>query len=320
MSAPRFWYAGGPASVALAPLGGLWAAGAALRAAFGRPARAPVPVVCVGNLVIGGAGKTPVAISLAHRLPGAHFLSRGHGGNAVGPVQVDPERHDHRQVGDEPLLLARVAPCWVARDRVAGARVAAQHGATCVIMDDGYQDPSLAKDISLLVVDGHVGFGSGRCVPAGPLREPVGRGLMRAQAVVLLGKDRTGVARRLGELPVLRGRLEAESEAGALDGHRVLAFAGIGRPGKFFHTLEACGAKLVERRAFPDHHAYTPVEIGRLINDAEAQSAALMTTSKDYVRLPPHLRDRVSVLRVTVTWDDEAALMRALAPVLKSPR
>lgn len=315
MKAPGFWYSGGPVSLSLAPLGGLWAIGASLRGAFGTPARAPLPVVCVGNIVVGGAGKTPVAMSLANRLHGAQFLSRGHGGNQTGPVQVDLQHHDHTHVGDEPLLLARIAPCWVAHDRLAGARAAAGDGATCVIMDDGYQDPSIAKDVSLLVVDGHVGFGSGRCIPAGPLREPIARGVARAQAVVLLGEDRVGVTKRLGRIPLLRATLEPETEAGALQGHRVLAFAGIGRPAKFFHTLEKQGATLVETRAFPDHHPYTPAEIGHLINAAESHAAALMTTTKDYVRVPPHQREYVTVLRVAVAWEDEAALMRVLAPV-----
>jgi tetraacyldisaccharide 4'-kinase len=318
VKAPGFWYDGGPASLALAPLGGLWAMGASLRGTFGTPAHAPLPVICIGNIVVGGAGKTPVAMSLAHRLHGAQFLSRGHGGNQIGPVQVDLQHHDHTHVGDEPLLLARIAPCWVARDRAAGARAAAQDGATCVIMDDGYQDPSLAKDVSLLVVDGHVGFGSGRCIPAGPLREPIARGLARAQAVVLLGEDRVGVTKHFGAVPLLHAALEPETEAGALKGHRVLAFAGIGRPAKFFETLEKLGATLVETRAFPDHHPYTPAEIGHLINAADSHAAALMTTTKDYVRVPAHQRERVIVLRVAVAWEDEGALMRVLAPVVEA--
>lgn len=317
VKAPGFWYSGGPASVALAPLGAVWAAGASLRGVFGHPERVPLPVICVGNIVAGGAGKTPVTMSLAHRLPGAHFLSRGHGGVETGPRQVDLERDDHLQVGDEPLLLARITPCWVARDRAAGARAAAEAGAACVIMDDGFQDPGLAKDVSLLVVDGHVGFGAGRCIPAGPLREPIERGLARAQAVVLLGEDRVGVTRLLGGLPVLRATLEPEAEAEALRGQRVMAFAGIGRPAKFFQTLEKLGAVLVEAKSFPDHHTYTPAEIGHLIAEAESHAAALLTTTKDYVRVPAHQREHIAVLRIAVAWADEPALMRVLAPAMK---
>lgn len=314
MRAPRFWYAGGPLSVALAPLGALWALGAAARAR-GRSVRAPVPVICVGNIVVGGAGKTPVAISLASHLPGAHFLSRGYGGSERGPLRVDLARHDHRLVGDEALLLARVAPAWVARDRVAGARAAAADGAACVIMDDGYQDPSIAKDISLLVIDGQVGFGAARCLPAGPLREPVAAGLARAQAVVLVGEDKAGVTPLLGGVPILRARIEPEADAAALAGHRILAFAGIGRPAKFFHTLQALGAELVETHSFADHHPYAPSEVDALIAAARARNATPMTTAKDFLRLPPDRRGGVEVLRIAVHWDDEVALARILAPI-----
>ena len=316
MRAPRFWWHGGPVSLALAPLGWAWAAGAALRQTSGHAYRSRVPVVCVGNVVAGGAGKTPVAVSLARRLPGAHFLSRGYGGSASGPLRVDPTRHDHALVGDEPLLLAEVAPCWVARDRGAGARAAARDGASCLVMDDGFQDPSIVKDLSLLVVDGSVGFGNGRCIPAGPLREPVAAALARVQAVAILGEDRTGVGQRVRPLPVLRGRLEPESESAALAGVRVVAFAGIGRPEKFFETLRGMGAELIRTFAFSDHHPYSAVEVGHLIAAAEGGAATLVTTTKDFVRLPAHQRGHVAVLRVEVAWEDEAALDAVLAPVL----
>jgi tetraacyldisaccharide 4'-kinase len=313
MRAPDFWLKGGPASVALAPLGWAWAAGSALRGLLSRPFVAPLPIICIGNLVAGGAGKTPVALSLADRLPGVHFLSTGYGGREHGPLRVDPRRHGAGRVGDEPLLLSSVAPCWVARDRVAGAAAAARHGAACLIMDDGFQDPSLAKDVALLVVDGHTGFGSGRCIPAGPLREPIARGLARATAVVILGEDRRQVAARVGPLPILRASLEPEAEAAALAGQRVVAFAGIGRPAKFFNALRRLGAELVEEIAFPDHHPYQLAEIGELMDLAETHGAALVTTSKDIVRVPAHLRDSVAVLRITVTWEDEDALLDHLA-------
>jgi tetraacyldisaccharide 4'-kinase len=315
MKPPGFWQTGGPVSIMLAPVGWAWAAGAAWRAGHTRPERAPLPVVCVGNLVVGGAGKTPVAKSIARRLSGANFLSRGYGGRLAGPVLVDLQRHDHLDVGDEPLLLAGVAPCWVARDRVAGARAAAAKGAKCLVMDDGFQDPSLVKDVSIVVVDGHVGFGSGRCIPAGPLRETLKRGLGRADAVVILGEDRAGVAAKVGELPILHGVLEPESESASLAGREIVAFAGIGRPKKFFHLLESRGAQVIETHAFPDHHIYTPEEIGHLITLASSKSAMLMTTTKDFVRLPAHQRNAVSVLRVSVNWQDEAALMRLLDSV-----
>ena len=317
MRAPDFWTKGGPLSVLLAPLGWVWAVGSAYRGIFTTPQDSPIPVVCVGNLVVGGAGKTPVALSLAEHLPGAHYLSRGYGGREAGPLLVDPRKHGFRRVGDEPLMLCEKAPCWVAADRVAGAKAAAAEGAKCLILDDGYQDPSMRYDVSLLVVDGHSGFGAGRCIPAGPLREPVGRGLRRADAVVILGEDRCNVAKRLGDLPVLHARLETEAEAEGLAGQNVVAFAGIGRPAKFFHTLDQLGAKIVEAYSFPDHYRYDPGEIAELLALAERHAAALVTTTKDIVRIPSHLRDSIGVLTISVTWENEAALLRVLAPLVR---
>jgi tetraacyldisaccharide 4'-kinase len=317
--APDFWIKGGPLSLALAPLGWLWAAGARRRQSQGRPQRAPIPVICVGNLVVGGAGKTPVARSIANRINGAHFLSAGYGGTETGPLLVDPHRHSHLRVGDEPLLLSEIAPCWVAKNRLAGARAAAAQGASCVIMDDGYQDPSLAKTVSLVVIDGHVGFGSGRCMPAGPLRESIEDGLKRATAIVLLGEDRRNAERYFGYLPVIRAKLEPEAEVSALAGQHVVAFAGIARPEKFFHTLEHLGAKVVEAYSFPDHYPYHPNEIVELKTIAETRSAALLTTTKDFVRVPSHLRDGIATLRMTVTWEDEAAMLKIVAPAAKRP-
>jgi tetraacyldisaccharide 4'-kinase len=296
----------------LAPLGWGWAAGAARRQRRGRPQPASIPVVCIGNLTVGGAGKTPVALSVARRLRGAHFLSTGYGGSAIGPVKVDAHRDSYERVGDEPLLLAEIAPCWVAKDRLAGAHAAEKAGASCIVMDDGYQDPTLRKDVSLVVVDGHVGFGNGRCMPAGPLRESIAAGLRRATAVVMLGEDKRGALAYCEGLPVLYATLEPELEAAALDGQRVVAFAGIARPQKFFQTLEALGAKVVEAYAFDDHHPYHRVEIGELKAEAEKRGAALITTTKDIVRVPFHLRESIGVLRMTVTWHDEMALFKIL--------
>jgi tetraacyldisaccharide 4'-kinase len=319
MRAPEFWQTGGLISGLLAPLGWLWAGGAGLRASRGGGRRAPVPVICVGNLSVGGAGKTPVAESIARLLPGAHFLSKGYGGSASGPLRVEPHRHSYRQTGDEPLLLAEVAPCWVAKDRVAGALAAAQAGARCLVLDDGFQDPSLHKDISLVVVDGHAGFGNGRCLPAGPLREPIDRGLRRADAVVLLGEDRHGVRQRVAPLPVLQAWLEPEAEAQILVGRKVVAFAGIGRPAKFFQSLERIGAQIVEGYAFPDHYPYHTSEINELTRAASHHSAFLITTAKDLVRVPANLRDQMAVLQMDVVWQDEGALLDILAPVLAAP-
>jgi tetraacyldisaccharide 4'-kinase len=317
LSSPEFWRQDGLAARLLSPLAWAHAEASRARWALAHPWRAPVPVVCVGNAVAGGAGKTPVAIALAERLVAhglkPHLLSRGYGGREAGPLAVDPLRHDAAEVGDEPLLLARAAPTWVARDRVAGARAAIAAGAAILVMDDGLQNPSLAKDLSLLVVDGGYGFGNGRGLPAGPLREPLARTLGRADAVVLIGEDEAHVTPRLAGKRVLEARLVPV--AGARVSGRVIAFAGIGRPEKFFRTLEAAGAAIVARRAFPDHHPYRAAELERLAGAAE--DATLVTTAKDWVRLPEAWQRRVSVLEVTVEWRDAAALDALLAPVME---
>ncbi len=313
MRAPEFWAKGGVLSALLGPVGAGYGLVGRLRRAWVRPVRVPIPVLCVGNLVAGGAGKTPVALSVLAAMTARglapHALSRGYGGTATGPLRVDPLRHDAEQVGDEALLLAGAAPTWVARDRAAGARAIVHAGGGAIVMDDGFQSPAVAKDFSLLVVDGTYGFGNGRLIPAGPLREPIADGLARADAVVLMHPDRLGLADAFSaRLPVLRARLVATAAGASLRGKRVLAFAGIGRPEKFFATLDSLGAVLVGCRAFADHHRYDPAEIDDVLRRADSMDAVAVTTEKDAVRLPPHMRARVQVLAVAVDWLDAAAL------------
>lgn len=321
MKTPAFWYRPpGLASALLAPLGTLYGLAGRRRIAGTVPRKVGVPVVCVGNLVAGGAGKTPVGLALIAALQArgvvVHALTRGHGGREAGPLAVDPRRHTAADVGDEALLLAGATPCWVARDRLAGAERAVAAGAAAIVMDDGFQNPALHKDLSLIVADGAVGFGNGRLVPAGPLRERVADGLARADALVILGEDRHGLAALAGGRPVLIARLEPDPEAAArLAGRDVLAFAGIGRPEKFFATLEALGARIAERVPFADHHPYRPAEVAALIERAAALGALPVTTAKDAVRLPPEMRAKIAVLPVSVRWTDESALAALLTHV-----
>ncbi|HVM81868.1 MAG TPA: tetraacyldisaccharide 4'-kinase [Stellaceae bacterium] len=320
-SAPEFWARDGVLPTLLAPLGWAYGAAGSLRRAAVKPYRAPISVICVGNLVAGGAGKTPVAIDLARRLSQSgrepHILTRGYGGALAGPVRVERGRHGYREVGDEALLLAAAAPTWVARNRAAGARAAVAAGARALILDDGFQNPSLAHDLDLLVIDGDYGFGNGRVIPAGPLREPQSSGLGRADAVVLLGDDRTGVSARLRDLPVLRARVVPKAAAETFSGRDVVAFAGIGRPEKFFRTLEGCGARVIACHAFPDHHAYEEAALDRLAAEAATAKARLVTTEKDMVRVPERFRAFVAVLPIEVEWADTAALEALLAPRLQ---
>jgi tetraacyldisaccharide 4'-kinase len=314
MRAPGFWQTGGLLAALLAPASLCYAAGGWLRRRMASPRAVAAPVICVGNLVAGGAGKTPVALAFGERLRAhgcaVHFLSRGYGGRERGPLRVDPERHSAADVGDEPLLLARTAPTWIARDRAAGATAAVQAGAGVIVMDDGFQNHTLKKDLSLLVVDGGYGFGNGRVMPAGPLREPLAAGLGRADAVVLIGPDQCGVEAML-TLPLLRAVLAPI--AAALAGRQVLAFAGIARPEKFFATLQGMGCRIVGVRAFPDHHPYSEGEVAALIEAARQADAVPVTTEKDAVRLPAAFRSEIQTLPVALRWRDEAAVDRLLS-------
>jgi len=318
--APEFWQRRGLLSDLLLPLAWGHAALSAARRQATRPWYADVPVLCVGNLVAGGAGKTPVVLSLARLLTDAgrkpHILSRGYGGRLRGPLRVDPARHTASEVGDEPLLLARAAPTWIGSDRVASARAASAAGAELLVLDDGFQNPALHYDLSLLVVDGSYGLGNGRVIPAGPLREPAATGLARAQAVVLIGDG--DMPEMLRGVTALRARL-LPVDAAELGAKKVVAFAGIGRPEKFFTTLEELGAILLARRAFPDHHAYSEAELAALAEAASREGAVLVTTEKDCVRISPPWRERVRALAVTVDWADRDALTRFLA-VFSAPR
>ncbi len=309
----------GLAAGLLAPLGTAWDALARLRRAMARPYRAPVPVICVGNLVAGGAGKTPVVLALAGSLARAgvavHIVTRGYGGRLAGPVRVDPAGHDAEAVGDEALLLAACAPCWVARNRAAGVREAAASGADAILLDDGFQNPGVEKDLSLVVVDAGYGFGNRRLIPAGPLREPVAAGLARAGAIVLLGDGAAPDAVREAGCPIFRARLEP-IDGERLAGAPIVAFAGIGHPEKFFATLRALGASLIAAHAFPDHHPFADGEIARLRREAAGAGARLVTTAKDWVRLAPRLRDGIAVLEDEFRWRDPAGVAQLLSGIL----
>jgi tetraacyldisaccharide 4'-kinase len=316
---PAFWWRprGG---MLLAPLGVIYGAVAAARMQ-GQGAGAGVPVICLGNLTVGGAGKTPAALAVAHLLLAARerpfFLSRGYGGKLAGPVRVDPTFHHAADVGDEPLLLARLVPTIVARDRVAGAKTARLGGASVIVMDDGFQNPSLAKDLAILMIDGRRGIGNGRIVPAGPLRAPLDFQIARSQAMIVVGPP-DGAARvldraRRHRVSVFHGRLEPDRNSlAALAGRKVLAFAGIGDPEKFFGTLAEAGIAVGERASFADHHRYTAADARALIARAAAANLVLITTEKDHVRIAGDptlaaLAARTNILPVRLVVDEQDA-------------
>jgi tetraacyldisaccharide 4'-kinase len=323
MREPSFWWRNAAlAAGLLAPLAACYGAIAARRM-LKAGARVSVPVLCVGNFTLGGAGKTPTVITLAKMLRGAgehpYCLSRGYGGRLKGPQLVDAHAHRAAQVGDEALLLARVAPTVVAGDRVAGAQAATAAGASVVIMDDGLQNAALAKDFTLAVIDGRRGIGNARVFPAGPLRAPLDAQLARSDALLVVGdegKAASVVAAARG-LPVFHGRLVPDPAAvAALKGRKVLAFAGIGDPEKFFLSLAAAGIAVARRHAFGDHHRFTAEQAAELLMQAEHEGLSLLTTEKDHARMAGEpalaaLAQRAHVLPVTLVVD-EADELRAL--------
>ena len=316
---PRSW-----PSLVLAPLAWVYGAIAAFRlrqhgAAIG------IPVICVGNYTLGGAGKTPTVIALVELLRGEgerpFVLSRGYGGGLKGPVLVDAARHSAADVGDEPLLLAAAAPVVVSADRVAGARLAVERGASIIVMDDGFQNPSLVKQLSLIVIDAARGLGNGMVFPAGPLRAPLDDQLERTDGLLVIGNGSAtdGVAAAMihRDKPVLRARLVADAaDVALLKGKPVLAFAGIGDPEKFFATLRGCGIQVAAVKSFADHHVFSAGELAMLRAEARERGLTLVTTAKDLARLGAAGVD-ITALKVALVLEDQGALrsvvVRALA-------
>lgn len=326
MRPPAFWAnapdAPGPIVRLLSPLGALYAAATARRLATpGYTAK--IPVLCIGNLNAGGTGKTPTTIALLERLAkrghaAVHIVSRGYGGRLAGPVRVDPAQHTSADVGDEPLLLAAFAPTWVSRDRATGVQAAETAGATAILLDDGFQNPSVTKSLSIVVVDAGVGFGNGRCIPAGPLREPIAIGLARADFLLSIGaapdQSRfTALWHNKITLPQLSGHLAPLKMGMDWHGLRVLAFAGIGHPDKFFATLQGEGAILAATVALDDHQPLSPALMQRLQAQAKSLHAQLVTTEKDAIRLPNSFRTEVLTLPVRLEVQDWSPLDAALA-------
>ncbi|MBS7702272.1 tetraacyldisaccharide 4'-kinase [Chelatococcus asaccharovorans] len=330
MRTPAFWWRPRPSLLArlLQPIGFIYGAITAHR--MGRPgAHPPCPVVCIGNLTAGGAGKTPVAIAVADLLRAhqetPHVLSRGYGGHLAGPVVVVPDAHEAADVGDEPLIIARHVPVVVSRDRPAGARLAKAEGASVIVMDDGLQNPSLAKSVTFAVVDGAAGFGNGLCVPAGPLRAPLTAQLPHIDAFIAVGQGpaHAAIPNIAGHRPIFTGDLIPDTEiAAGLRGTRVLAFAGIGRPEKFFATLRHIGAEVVGEAPFGDHRPYRPADLQALAARAAALDAQLVTTEKDAARLGDdiHRLPGLLILPVRFRPDDATGLAAFLMGSLRKTK
>jgi tetraacyldisaccharide 4'-kinase len=333
MKPPHFWYHP-PATVfdrvmsrLMIPLGVVYEASVARRLKKTTPVQADAAVVCVGNLTMGGTGKTPVTMAVLDMLKNldvnAQALSRGYGGSEKGPINVDISKHMASDVGDEPLLIARSNPVWVSANRVDGARAAIRNSAQIIVMDDGHQNPQLAKDLSIIVVDAEAGWGNGRVFPAGPLRENIEAGLARTDVIILMLPDENfepdlqalGLDRL--EMPVLKAWLEPVEAPPVGD---LVAFAGIGRPEKFFNALTRAGASIIETKSFTDHHTYSAEDLRALHATADARNAGLITTEKDFVRIPATARAGISAWPVRAKFTEPARIRGLLETALDVAR
>ena len=323
MQAPSFWHQPSMTGTLLSPLSIFWHAGTMARRFFAAPPFvASVPVICVGNFTAGGAGKTPLVIDFARALCLAdqkpHLLTRGFGGSLRGPVLVDRQSHVASEVGDEPLLLAANAPTWVSHNRAQGARQATKNGASIIIMDDGFQNPTIVKTLSIIAVDGGYGFGNGKVIPAGPLRESVKAGLRRCDAVIIIGDDRHNVEKFLGsECPIYRAKI-VPSPTSSNTEKKVVAFAGISRPSKFYETLSDLGYEVVGKFDFADHHKFKEEEITKICNRAQKLGATPITTEKDHARLPMEVRAKIKVIKISIEWEDCDARESILKKVIEN--
>ena len=320
MKTPSFWHADGFIPKLLEPLAQLYKCLSFLERSLGSKTKIDIPVLCIGNLVSGGAGKTPIALSIGQKLNVKHnisFLTRGYGGIEAGPIEVNPDEHSSYEVGDEALILSEVGPTWVSRNRIAGAIAAKNAGFEIVIMDDGFQHTSLVKTLSFVIIDGPYGFGNGRLIPAGPLREPIYSGLKRADIIVLVGEVNPSIIELLpNNKPLLRASLVPAEMGTQLSNNNVIGFAGIGRPTKFLETLEKMGLNIIDFVAFPDHYRFRESEIRELYEKATEVDAILVTTFKDIKRVPKNVAHLCQPIGITVVWEDDNEIQQLLDSVI----
>jgi tetraacyldisaccharide 4'-kinase len=318
---PSFWdKSGHPLAMALEPFSWLYRMGTAVHQCTKAPYRPSVPVISVGNIVLGGAGKTPVTLALAKILQAKgfmpHVISRGYGGAVSKPVQVDLSRHTYQEVGDEPLLLAKVVPTWVSKNRRVAADLAIQAGADVLLLDDAHQNQDLVKDICFLVVNASQGFGNGRIFPAGPLRQSLHSGLRNTTAMIFIGEEEDALPAQLIDLscPLIRAKI-APVEPIACP---VVGFAGLGYPDKFYQTLVKAGYQVLDFISFADHYPYTPEDLQRLKKKAQEMQGLLITTEKDYTRIPEVSREDILTLPVCLTFQEDDKLEKVLQSIFKS--
>ncbi len=323
MRTPNHWQNNNVLSRLLMPFGWIYFQLSLWRHKIARSVDIGVPVICVGNIVAGGAGKTPTVMYLgkllSKRLKVA-FLTRGYGGAFSGPIKVNPHKHTFQDVGDEALLLSKIAPTWVSKNRLDGGLAAKMDGAQIILMDDGFQNPTIGKTFSILVFDGPYGVGNNQLIPSGPLRETLGRGMSRADAVVIIGEDLHDLQSKIPEniplfsvttSPIISKKLKVAKS--------VIGFAGIGRPRKFLETLKTLNVEIQDFVPFPDHHKFRNSEIEDLIRRASETGAQLVTTTKDFVRLPPNTKNSVIAMDIELNWANQNRIKALLEQVLDNP-
>lgn len=298
MKTPKFWNNKGLISTLLLPISSIYGAITQLRIKFSTPYKCSAKVICIGNITAGGVGKTPIAIAMAEKYikegKKVFFVTRGYKGKLKN-ILVDLTTHTPEETGDEARLLAQTAPTIISPQRDIGAKMAVSMGAEVIIMDDGFQNPSLYKDESWLVFDGNIGIGNGRIIPAGPLRETLKNGQKRAQHIIIMGKDTTNLAPKCN-LPIHYGHIEPKPFE--LTNKRVLAFAGIGHPQKFYNTLQTNGYEVIKSIDFADHHQYTINDIAQIKEIAQKENLSIVTTEKDYIKLSDEMKENIQCFKI----------------------
>ncbi|PPR46732.1 MAG: Tetraacyldisaccharide 4'-kinase [Alphaproteobacteria bacterium MarineAlpha5_Bin9] len=324
LKAPKFWYIKKKSlySQILYPFSILFRIGTRIHKIISIENKSPIPTICIGNIVVGGAGKTPVSMKICKLLQKAgynpHFISKGYAGIIKNSLIVE-NWHSAISVGDEPILLSKIAKTWVGKNRVKSSYLAKNAGADCLILDDGFQNPSISKNISIVVIDGEQEFGNNKVMPAGPLRESVRRGLSRANAVIIIGKQSDQLKQRIpNTIPVFKANFEIDKNNEIFKGKNITAFAGIAYPDKFFTTLELQGAKIVKKVSFPDHHIYTENDLLDLVETTNKTKSILVTTQKDFIRIPKSYRPLVKTLNGEISFEDEEVLVEIISNILEN--
>jgi len=323
LKAPKFWYLKRDSllSNTLYPFSLLFRLGTKIKNLISIERKTKLPIICIGNIVIGGAGKTPVALKIGSMLKKAgynpHFVSKGYGGIEKNNTLVK-DWHSPKSVGDEPLLLSEIAPTWIGLDRNKSFKLANDHGADCIVMDDGFQNPTLQKDFSIVVINGEQGFGNKRVIPSGPLRESIKRGLSRTHLVIVIGSTSEKIKKTIPiEIPIIEAKFEINKENKIFKGQNITAFAGIAYPEKFFQSLEEQGAKIVKKMSYPDHYIYNENDLLSLAEMANKTKSILVSTRKDYIRIPKSYRSLINTLEGEIIFNDEDSLVKMLSKVIE---